>query len=82
MFLMSAFVLIYLQQWCFLFFLQINNIIVKIKNNPKTTANTIIAAKASKNVPANDAPNIIPITVVNAASNIVAIIPKQFFLFS
>ena len=57
--------------------------IVNIKSKPNTTANTIIAAKACKNVPAKDAPIIIPITVVNAASNIVATIPKQlFFLFS
>ena len=52
----------------------------KTNNSANITAKTIIAANAPSIALAIAAPIINPITKVNAASNIIVTIPKQFFL--
>ena len=60
--------------------LQKYKINASINNNPNTTAKTIIAAKLARIVADIAAPIINPKTRVNAASNIITTIPRQFFL--
>ena len=55
---------------------------VKINNNPNTTARTITAGKDRSITTAKAAPISNPNTKANAVNNIIATIPKQFFFLA
>lgn len=85
----SSFIIIvylHLQQqqhfFSFLQRLQYIRIRVKINSNPKITANTIIAGKATKITNANAAPINRPITKDKLMAKITATIPKHFTLLA